>query len=102
MHKILLAATIIIISFYLINSHNTPDIVGTWYSEETGEKIIFNENGSVELENVNYIPKYEIITPTKMIYTINNQVFEMNFRIEDNQLYWGISEPEIFSKKKGE
>ncbi|OON90991.1 MAG: hypothetical protein ATN32_02865 [Candidatus Epulonipiscium fishelsonii] len=88
--------------FYLISFSDTPELVGTWYSKETGEKIIFNKNGSVELEHVNYIPQYEIITPTKMIYTINNQIFEMNFRIENNLLYWGLNELEIFSKKKGD
>ncbi len=84
-------------AYYYFN----PSIYGSWVSQITNEKITFNKDGTIELEQADYSPHFEIISPTRIRYIIDNKGFEMYYAIDGRTLYWGMDENslEVFIKR---
>ena len=94
---LLLAAIVLFIvlsflTFFIIKVYELPTLQGKWYSEETGEQVIFLEDGTVKIGNSKTQGIYHITSPNSMEYTIDNYTFHMNYRIENRKLYWGTDE----------
>lgn len=96
----ILAATIFLTfiavgSLYGVERYNNPPLEGEWQSVETGEVVKFAKDGLVIIEENGYTPKYSIISPNKMAYTIDDKDFTMQYFIEGRTLKWGIEGQEL-------
>lgn len=87
-------------SLYTIEQYNNPGLYGKWISTETREEIIFNEDGSVVVSEVIYMPEFELTAPNKMLYTIEDKTFETYYEIDGRSLYWGISKEHLEEFKR--
>lgn len=87
-------------SLYGIERYNKPQLYGKWISTETHEEIAFNEDGTVTLNDVIYTPKFQLISPNKMLYTIEDKQFETYYHIDGRYLDWGMSETEVEQFKR--
>lgn len=104
--KQMILVTVILIgcgtgSLYLIDTYNNPNLYGKWISTETLEEVVFNRDGTVTLKDAPYIPKFQIIAPDKMLYTIEDKEFDTYYKLEGRSLYWGLSKEqvEVFKRK---
>lgn len=88
------------LSFLAVKKMSYPSLVGKWRSLETGQQVIFTENGEVKLEKPSDAGKYTILSSSKMQYTINRKSFIMYFEIKDKNLLWGTDKNhlEVFIK----
>lgn len=101
----ILAATIFLVfiavgSLYGVEKFNNPSLEGTWQSIDTGEMITFSKDGEVKVKDSTYIPKYEVVSPNKMQYTIEDKDFTMQYFIEGRILKWGIEGQELEEFKR--
>lgn len=87
----IVALTLCAGTLYSIEKYNNPPLHGTWKSQETGESIKFNKNGTVKINHVEYVPEYEILSATRMQYNIQDKQFEMAYRLDGRILEWGMS-----------
>lgn len=85
---------------YGVEKFNNPSLVGKWKSVDTGEMITFSTNGEVIIEEDTYIPKYKVIGPNKMEYTVDEKDFVMEYFIEGRTLKWGIEGNELEEFKR--
>ena len=88
-------------SLYTVEQYNNPELHGKWISTETLEELVFNEDGTVTLNEAIYIPKFQVTAPNKMLYTVEDKEFETYYELDGRSLYWGISkeQAEIFKRK---
>lgn len=87
-------------SLYSIEKYNNPVLYGKWISKETQEEIVFHEDGTVTLNDVIYTPKFQLVSPNKMLYTIEEKQFETYYHIDGRYLEWGMSETEVEQFKR--
>lgn len=80
---------------YTIEQYNEPKLVGTWISKETGEEVTFNSDGTMTLNEVIESPTYQILSPSKMLYNIEEKQFEMYYNLDGRILSWGLNENNI-------
>ncbi len=101
--QLALILVVILLLFFSYHAYEyfNPDLYGSWVSQITNEKITFNKNGTIDLDSAVYSPNFEIISPTKIRYIVDNKGFEMHYRIEGRNLYWGMDEDslEVFIKR---
>ncbi len=83
------------LSFSSYKKYSTPTLIGAWRSKETGEQIIFTEDGLVKFNNTAKTGSYIILSATKMEYTIDNKTFVMHYYIEGRELFWGIDDDSL-------
>ena len=88
-------------ALYTLERYNTPPLVGKWVSNETGEMVIFNEDGTVSVNELLDSPTYQKLTPNKMLYNIEGKQFEMYYNLDGRTLTWGMTEEnaESFTRK---
>ena len=88
-------------SLYFIDNYNNPGLYGKWISTETLEEIVFNKDGTVTLNDVPYIPQFQITAPNKMLYTVEDKEFDTYYALDGRSLYWGLSKEqvEVFKRK---
>ena len=84
-----------------VHTYNTPDIYGKWQSEETKKIIEFKQDGTVILKTANEVGEFELLTPNKLSYTIQDKLFIMYYILEGRTLKWGFSKEnvEVFKRK---
>ncbi len=83
--------------FYKI--YNNPSMIGKWTSLETGIEVEFTEEGIVNVEGVQ-TGAYIIKPPNLLVYDIEGYTFEMNYKINQRSLTWGLpGEEENFERK---
>lgn len=88
-------------TLYGYQRYSNPPLYGKWVSKETGETVTFNRNGTVDVEDPTQQPIFELVAPSKMIYTIDKKVFEMSYELEGRQLTWGVEGENLeFFKRK--
>lgn len=87
-------------TLYSVEKYSNPNLEGKWKSEETGEVIKFTKKGTIELENGAYFPKYTVLTPNKMKYTIDDKDFMMQYEIEGRILKWGLEGQDLEEFKR--
>ena len=80
--------------------YNTPSLTGKWISQETGKEVGFTEDGDVMVEGVK-TGAYIIKAPDVIIYDIEGHTFEMNYKIKQRSLVWGLSGEEEHFERKG-
>ncbi|OON97670.1 MAG: hypothetical protein ATN31_07935 [Candidatus Epulonipiscioides saccharophilum] len=82
------------------NNYFNPPLVGEWKSDQTNEIIYFNETGSVRVGSNNNYATYELLTPTKMSYIVDDKKFNMYYELDGRTLYWGPDKnsSEIFKR----
>lgn len=79
--------------------YNNPPLVGTWISRETDKEVEFTQDGRVNVDKIE-IGAYVIALPDLIIYEIEGQTFEMNYRISNRNMVWSLlGEEEIFDRK---
>lgn len=88
----------IVVNFY--GHYNHPSLVGKWISAETGKTVDFEENGIVKVDNI-ITGEYKITNPGLIIYKIEGRTFEMNYKIEERTLVWGLPHEEEKFERKG-
>jgi hypothetical protein len=95
---IMLISTAVI---HQIGAYQSPDLIGTWISKESGLSVTFQEDGQVLVEGKSYTPKYILTKPNQMFYTIEDKTFVMEYALEGRELYWFIEgeNEEVFSRK---
>lgn len=88
-------------ALYTLEAYNNPSLVGKWVSDETGELVVFNEDGTVSVAGEIDSPTYQKLTPNKMLYHIEGKQFEMYYNLEGRTLVWGMNEEntESFTRK---
>lgn len=74
-----------------LKKYEHPSLVGKWKSVETGQVIHFTNNGKVKLRATHQTGYYQIESPSKMVYTLEDKNFNMYYVLEDRQLAWGIT-----------
>lgn len=87
-------------SLYGIEKYNNPQLYGKWVSTETKEEIIFNENGTVTLNDIIYTPKFQVVSSNRMVYTVEEKTFETYYQLDGRSLQWGLSEKSMEQFKR--
>ncbi|ONI45546.1 hypothetical protein AN641_03890 [Candidatus Epulonipiscioides gigas] len=77
-----------------------PKIFGNWTSTVTSEQVQFEKDGNVKVGDIKDYAYYEILSPTRLIYVIEDMSFDMYYEIEGTTLYWGENKDnlEIFKR----
>lgn len=72
-----------------------------WESTESGQILRFYEDGRVKIKGNDIDAFFEIKGDNHMLYTIEGKTFDMYYRFDDDNLYWGtdINNLEIFDRK---
>lgn len=72
-----------------------------WQSTESGQIIRFYEDGRVKIKGSDSDASFEIKEENHMLYTIEGMAFNMYYRFDDDNLYWGtdINNLEVFERK---
>lgn len=101
---LLLVVGVLVVSYIIlscVNDYQKPTLVGKWTSTETGTVVKFTKDEEVIISTSPLTGTYHIISPNTMEYTIDNLTFTMYYSIEDEYLYWGVSEEalECFKRK---
>ena len=73
----------------MMHHYMHPSLYGTWISEETNQSITFKKDGTVHLEEDTHTPVFELISDSRMYYTIDGKSFEMLYTINGRLLDWG-------------
>ncbi len=98
----MIAALIVVAAIFLVSTYNyfRPELYGKWTSQDTNTSIIFYDDGTIKVSDVQYTPYFELISPTKMRYVIEDKIFEMYFKIDGRILYWGMDENNLESFRR--
>ncbi len=88
--KVFGVVILVFVSLYILSRYRNPALYGEWTSVTTSQTIRFNQNNTVELEDSFYKPYFEIVSPSKMLYIVDEKIFDMYFELDGRILYWGI------------
>lgn len=81
-------------------TYNNPLIIGKWISNETGKEVEFTQDGMVNVDKIK-AGDYIISSPNLLVYDIEGYTFEMNYKINQRSLVWGIPGAEEKFERKG-
>ena len=104
-YRVILLAAVLGVSISsgveMYNRYNNPSIEGEWISSETGRTVEFTKSGKVKVEQVQ-IGTYIMTAPDSMVYHIEDQEFDMYYKLNKRSLIWGIigEEEELFERKQ--
>lgn len=102
-----IVAAVVFVTFIAVGAlygtehYNNPALYGKWQSIETGDVVEFRKNGTVVVDETKDNPEYEILSPNRMQYTVNDKDFVMQYNLEGRVLKWGIEGQELeeFTRK---